>query len=226
LDANEDFEISAFSVAADEVGGDYYDSFKVNDNKIALIIGDVSGKGTSAAFHMSQMKGIFHGLAQLDLPPEDFLIKANKAINTSLDKTSFVTISYFILDRTEKKVKFARAGHCPTLYYDKEKKRASYFTNKGLGLGIVRDDSYAKYVQQRDFSYQSGDILILYTDGITEASNFKAEEFGYDRLSDIIDKNAALDVEELQKKIISDLYEFCGQSELDDDYTTVIVKFK
>ncbi len=104
LDANEDFEISAFSVAADEVGGDYYDSFKVNDNKIALIIGDVSGKGTSAAFHMSQMKGIFHGLAQLDLPPEDFLIKANKSINTSLDKTSFVTISYFILDRTEKKV--------------------------------------------------------------------------------------------------------------------------
>ncbi len=226
LDANEDFEIAAFSEAADEVGGDYYDSFKVNDNKIALIIGDVSGKGTSAAFHMSQMKGIFHGLAQLDLPPEEFLIKANKAINTSLDKTSFVTISYFILDRTEKKVKFARAGHCPTLFYDSEKKRASYFTNKGLGLGIVRDDSYAKYVQQRDFSYKSGDILILYTDGITEASNFKAEEFGYDRLSDIIDKNAALDVVEIQKKIISDLYEFCGQSELDDDYTTVIVKFK
>lgn len=226
LDANEDFEISAFSVSADEVGGDYYDSFKVNDNKIALIIGDVSGKGTSAAFHMSQMKGIFHGLAQLDLPPEEFLIKANKAINTSLDKTSFVTISYFILDRTEKKVKFARAGHCPTLYYNKEKNRASYFTNKGLGLGIVRDDSYAKYVQQRDFSYQSGDILILYTDGITEASNFKAEEFGYDRLSHIINENAALDVIELQKKIISDLYEFCGHSELDDDYTTVIVKFK
>ena len=226
LDANEDFEIAAFSEAADEVGGDYYDSFKINDHKIALIIGDVSGKGTSAAFHMSQMKGIFHGLAQLDLPPEEFLIRANRAINTSLDKTSFVTISYFIIDRIEKKVKFARAGHCPTLYYNKEENQASYFTNKGLGLGIVRDDSYAKYVQPRDFYYQSGDILLLYTDGITEASNFKAEEFGYDRLSNIINDNARLDVTELQKKIISDLYEFCGQSELDDDYTTVIVKFK
>jgi serine phosphatase RsbU (regulator of sigma subunit) len=226
LDANEDFEIAAFSEAADEVGGDYYDSFKINDNKIALIIGDVSGKGTSAAFHMSQMKGIFHGLAQLDLPPEEFLIRANRAINTSLDKTSFVTISYFILDRIEKKVEFARAGHCPTLFYNKERNQARYFTNKGLGLGIVRDDSYAKYVQQQDFYYQSGDILLLYTDGITEASNFKAEEFGYDRLSNIINENAALDVADLQKKIISDLYEFCGQSELDDDYTTVIVKFK
>jgi sigma-B regulation protein RsbU (phosphoserine phosphatase) len=226
LDANEDFEIAAFSEAADEVGGDYYDSFKINENKIALIIGDVSGKGTSAAFHMSQMKGIFHGLAQLDLPPEDFLIKANRAINTSLDKTSFVTISYFIIDRTEKKVSFARAGHCPTLYFTKGENRASYFTNKGLGLGIVRDDSYAKYVQSRDFYYQPDDILILYTDGITEASNFKAEEFGYDRLANIINENARLDATDLQKKIISDLYEFCGQSELDDDYTTVIVKFK
>ena len=226
LDANDDFEIAAFSEAADEVGGDYYDSFKINEDKIALIIGDVSGKGTSAAFHMSQMKGIFHGLAQLDLPPEDFLIKANRAINTSLDKTSFVTISYFIIDRTKKKVSFARAGHCPTLYFTKGENQAAYFTNKGLGLGIVRDDSYAKYVQSRDFHYQSGDILVLYTDGITEASNFKAEEFGYDRLANIINENAGLDATDLQKKIISDLYEFCGQSELDDDYTTVIVKFK
>jgi sigma-B regulation protein RsbU (phosphoserine phosphatase) len=226
LDTNEDFEIAAFSEAADEVGGDYYDSFKISDNKVALIIGDVSGKGTSAAFHMSQVKGVFHGLAQLDLPPSEFLIKANKAISTSLDRTSFVTISYYILDRTEKKVEFARAGHCPTLYFEKEKSSASYFTNKGLGLGIVRNDSFEKYVQPRDFSYKPGDILVLYTDGITEASNFKAEEFGYDRLAEIINQNAELSADEIQTKIIENLYEFCGQSDLDDDYTTVIVKFK
>jgi len=226
LDANADFDITAFSEAADEVGGDYYDSFKINDHKIALIIGDVSGKGTSAAFHMSQMKGVFHALAQLDLPPEEFLIKANKAINTSLDKTSFVTISYFVLDRAEKMVKFARAGHCPTLYFDKEKNRASYFTNKGLGLGIVRNDSFAKYVQPRAFSYLPGDILVLYTDGITEAKNFKGDELGYDHLAKIINENAGLEAADLQKKIIAELYEFCGQTDLDDDYTTVIVKFK
>jgi serine phosphatase RsbU (regulator of sigma subunit) len=226
LDSNEDYEIAAFSEAADEVGGDYYDSSKISDNKVALIIGDVSCKGTSAAFHMSQVKGVFHGLAQLDLPPSEFLIKANRAISTSLDRTSFVTISYFVLDRTDKKVKFARAGHCPTLYFDHKKSSASYFTNKGLGLGIVRNESFAKYVQPRDFSYHSGDVLVLYTDGITEASNFKGEEFGYDRLAEIINKHAALTAEELQKKIIENLYEFCGQTDLDDDYTTVIVKFK
>jgi sigma-B regulation protein RsbU (phosphoserine phosphatase) len=226
LDANDDFNIAAFSKAADEVGGDYYDSFKINDQKIALIIGDVSGKGTSAAFHMSQMKGVFHGLAQLDLPPDDFLIKANTAINTSLDKTSFITISYFVIDSLKKEVVFARAGHCPTLFYVNTKQQASYFTNKGLGLGIVRNESFAQYVQQRQFQYNSGDILILYTDGITEAKNFKGEEFGYDRLAEIVNNNAHLSAHELQEKIISDLYEFCGQEEIDDDYTTVIVKFK
>ncbi|MEN8249029.1 MAG: GAF domain-containing SpoIIE family protein phosphatase [Bacteroidota bacterium] len=226
LDTNPDFDIAAYSKSADEVGGDYYDSFKINDNKIALIIGDVSGKGTSAAFHMSQVKGVFHALAQLDLPPEEFLIRANKAIITSLDKTSFVTISYFVIDRTEKKVEFARAGHCPSLYFTKQDSNASYFKNKGLGLGIVRNESYAQYVQPRQFRYKSGDILVLYTDGITEAMNFKGEEYGYDRLAQIVSNNGKADAGDLQKKIIDDLYKFCGQTGLNDDYTTVIIKFK
>ena len=226
LDANDDFSIVAYSMAADEVGGDYYDSVKINDDKTALIIGDVSGKGTSAAFHMSQMKGVFHGLAQLDLNPEEFMIKANKAINSSLDKTSFITISYFVLDQAKKEVTFARAGHCPTLFYEKDKAQASYFTNKGLGLGIVRNDSFADYVQPREFNYKPGDILILYTDGITEAKNFKGEEYGYDRLAETINNNAAKEAEEIQEIIINDVYEFCGHSEIDDDYTAVIVKFK
>jgi len=225
LDANDDFEISVFSAAADEVGGDYYDSYQISEDRIALIIGDVSGKGTSAAFHMSQMKGVFHGLAQLDLGANDLLIKANGAISTSLDKTSFVTISYFVIDRAEKKVEFARAGHCPTLYYNSEKSNASYFTNKGLGLGIVRNESFSNYVQPQEFYYRPGDVLVLYTDGITEAKNSKGEEYGYDRLANVINKSAQLEIAELQKKIIDNLYEFCGQTNIDDDYTTVIVKF-
>ena len=226
LHTNDDFNIVAYSKAADEVGGDYYDSVKINKDKTALIIGDVSGKGTSAAFHMSQMKGVFHGLAQLDLNPDEFMIRANTAINTSLDKTSFITISYFVLDQAKKEVKFARAGHCPTLFYEKEKKQASYFTNKGLGLGIVRNDSFADYVQPREFNYSPGDVLILYTDGITEAKNFKGEEYGYDRLADVINKNAAREAAAIQEILINDVYDFCGHSEIDDDYTTVIVKFK
>ena len=226
LDTNDDYNIVAYSKAADEVGGDYYDSVKIDKNRTALIIGDVSGKGTSAAFHMSQMKGVFHGLAQMDLSPDEFMIKANKAMNSSLDKTSFITISYFVIDQAKKEVKFARAGHCPTLFYEHDKKQASYFTNKGLGLGIVRNDSFADYVQPREFKYSPGDVLVLYTDGITEAKNFKGEEYGYDRLAEIINNNAEKEANEIQEIMIKDVYDFCGNSEIDDDYTAVIVKFK
>lgn len=226
LEANDDFDIVAFSEAADEVGGDYYDAYRITDDRISLIIGDVSGKGTSAAFHMAQMKGIFHSLAQLDLSPAEFLIKANKAISTGLDKTSFVTISYFVINQKDKKVEFARAGHCPTLYYSQEQNSSSYFTNKGLGLGIIRNQDFKNYVQVCSFTYQPGDIMVLYTDGITEAKNAGNEEYGYERLKTVLKENASQTAGDIQVDIIGDLYEFCEQNELEDDYTTVIIKFK
>ncbi|HHL52359.1 MAG TPA: serine/threonine protein phosphatase [Flammeovirgaceae bacterium] len=221
-----DFEIAAFSQAADEVGGDYYDTLQIDNHKTALIIGDVSGKGTSAAFHMSQMRGIFHGLAQMNLPPEEFLLRANRAISSGLDKTSFITISYYVIDSAARQVTFARAGHCPTLYYSHQTGKASYFANKGLGLGMVRNSQYQNYIQPRTFSYKPGDILILYTDGITEARNKLGEEFGYERLITLVEQHAELAAYDIQQRIIDALYEFCGHRELDDDYTVIIVKFK
>ncbi|MTI20216.1 serine/threonine protein phosphatase, partial [Fulvivirga sp. RKSG066] len=179
LDKSDDFDIVAFSEAADEVGGDYYDTYRINENKLALIISDVSGKGTSAAFHMSQMKGVFHSLSQLDQSPKDFLVNANKALSLCLDRTSFITTSFFVIDSAKKSIEFARAGHCPTLYYNAKDKKADFFKNKGLGLGILRADGFENYIQTNAISYAQDDIIVLYTDGITEAKNYKSEEYGY-----------------------------------------------
>ncbi|MDH5396689.1 MAG: SpoIIE family protein phosphatase [Cyclobacteriaceae bacterium] len=224
-ESNSDFDIVAFSGAADEVGGDYYDTHKINDHKIALIIGDVSGKGTSAAFHMSQMKGIFQSLGQLNLSPKLFLIKANNALSRCLDKASFITATYFMIDSKRKKVSFARAGHCPTLYFKKKKNKVDFFKNKGLGLGILRNESFEDYIQESQFSYDPGDIFVLYTDGITEAKNKKGEEYGYDRLIDILDAHTESEPGNIREAIIADLYKFIESETLDDDYTIVIVKF-
>ncbi len=226
LDSNEDFDIIAFSRAADEVGGDYYDSYKIDENKIALMIGDVSGKGTSAAFNMSQMKGVFHSLSQLKLTPIDFLSYANIALSNCLEKTSFITASYFTIDKTKRSVEFARAGHCPTLYYRHKKGKAEYFENKGLGLGILRDKNYPNYLEESTISYETGDIMVLYTDGITEAKNFKKEEFGYDQLLLLLEKNSNKNPEEISSSIIKELYAFAGDKDINDDYTLVIIKFK
>ncbi len=226
LDSNEDFDIVAFSRAADEVGGDYYDSYKIADEKIALIIGDVSGKGTSAAFNMSQMKGVFHSLSQVDLKAADFFAYANKALSSCLEKTSFITASYFIIDKTKRRVEFARAGHCPTLYYHREQDKTEFLENKGLGLGILRDDNFPNYLEEAYIDYQSGDIMVLYTDGITEAANFKKEEYGYEKIRILLEQNKEKSSAEISQIMIDDLYSFLGDTNVNDDYTLLILKFK
>ncbi|HNP79147.1 MAG TPA: SpoIIE family protein phosphatase, partial [Cyclobacteriaceae bacterium] len=113
LETDADFEMAAFSESADEVGGDYYDTLRINDHQVGLIIADVSGKGTTAAFHMSQMKGIFHSLAQQGLDPKEFMVRANRALRYCLERGSFISATYFVVDTRDKKIFYSRAGHCP-----------------------------------------------------------------------------------------------------------------
>lgn len=226
LHTNFDLEISGFSKAAAEVGGDYFDTHKLDADRLAVIVGDVSGKGTSAAFHMSQMKGIFQSLVQLNLTAKDFIIKANNALSECLDRTSFITISYFIIDSRKKKFEFSRAGHCPTLYYSAKKQSVEFLVDNGLGLGILRDHQFDEFVDTTIMEYESGDILFLYTDGITEAKNETNEEFGYDRLKQFLQKHAHYSAELMKEEILKNLYDFCGSSNLDDDITTLIIKVK
>ena len=224
LEQDPDFEIAAFSESADEVGGDYYDTLRINEHLVSIIIADVSGKGTTAAFHMSQMKGIFHSLAQRDIEPDDFMKQANQALKYCLERGSFISATYFIINTQSKKIRYARAGHCPVLYYCTDKKSFEYFKDKGVALGMVRNRSYANFIQAYEFDYKPGDLMVLYTDGITEAKDGKGEEFGYDRLLATVKEVCSEPAKVVQDHLISKLYEFSGE-DIDDDYTTMIVKF-
>ncbi len=226
LHTNEDLEISAFSKAAAEVGGDYFDTYKMADQRLALIVGDVSGKGTSAAFHMSQMKGVFQSLVQMNLSAREFIIKANNALSGSLDRTSFITATYINIDSKKKRIEFSRAGHCPSLYYSAKEKKVRYLEDNGLGLGILRDSQFNDFVDVNEIEYSSGDILFLYTDGITEAKNSKNEEFGYDRLKLFLEKHVFYSAEYIKDEVLKTLHEFCECSNLGDDVTALIVKVK
>lgn len=225
LEKDGDFEIAAFSESADEVGGDYYDTLRTNNHEVSLIIADVSGKGTTAAFHMSQMKGIFHSLAQDCIEPDTFMKRANQALVYCLERGSFISATYFVINTQDKKVKYSRAGHCPVLYYHAEKGNVEYLKDKGIALGMVRNKSYGNFIQANEFKYRSGDIMVLYTDGITEAKDKKGEEFGYDRLTQTLLEVKTLSPKEIQDHMINRLYEFSGTQNINDDYTTMIVKF-
>lgn len=226
LEKDDDFDIAAFSESADEVGGDYYDTLRTNPNEVSLIIADVSGKGTTAAFHMSQMKGIFHSLAQDCIEPDTFMKRANQALVYCLERGSFISATFFVINTQEKKVRYSRAGHCPVLYYHAAQDSVEYLRDKGIALGMVRNKSYGNFIQANEFEYRSGDIMVLYTDGITEAKDKKGEEFGYDRLTQVLVEVKDLSPKLIQEHMINKLYEFSGTRNINDDYTTMIVKFK
>ncbi|HCW08842.1 MAG TPA: serine/threonine protein phosphatase, partial [Cytophagales bacterium] len=156
LEEDNDFEIVAFSASADEVGGDYYDTLRINETTVALIIADVSGKGTTAAFHMSQMKGIFHSLAQQHFDPKEFMQRANQALVYCLERGSFISASYFVVDTENKKVKYSRAGHCPVLYFHSGDNQSKFLKDRGAALGMVRSKDYSNYVETNELTYSAG----------------------------------------------------------------------
>jgi phosphoserine phosphatase RsbU/P len=227
LDHPESFAICAYSNAADEVGGDYYDTFKLDESRYVLIIGDVSGKGTSAAFHMSQMKGIFHSLIQLGLSPAEFMIKANSALSKCLERNHFITASIFILDIEKQEICHSRAGHVPTLIYSAKEEKSEFLMFDGLGLGILRNKLYENHVQERTFRYEAGDILVLITDGIVEAKNQKGLQFGFERVKSLVEINHLKTPKEIQHVLIDSLHAFVGgDGMIDDDYSLMVVKFE
>ncbi|WP_338764957.1 PP2C family protein-serine/threonine phosphatase [Bernardetia sp. ABR2-2B] len=226
IDVDNQFEICVKAGSADEVGGDYYDYFQVAPHRFAVIIADVAGNGTSAAFYMAQMKGIFHSLVRLDLSPDLFMEYANNALSSCLEARLFITATYLIIDTEKRKIYSSRAGHCPTLYYNAREEKADFLEEKGIGLGIIRNGTYGKHTQVSIFDYEEGDTFFLYTDGINEARHpVSKEEYGYDRIKNFLEENAHCSVSQIAELVIDDIYQFIEGDDLRDDYTVMVMRF-
>ncbi|GAA4044025.1 hypothetical protein GCM10022409_32640 [Hymenobacter glaciei] len=231
------FDISSHSLAAKEVGGDFYDFLHLPGRRLAVIIGDVSGKGVTAAFHMAQMKGIFHSLMQENplaknerdkFPvPSKFMAQANTALIHCLEKSSFITSSLYIIDYEQGGFVFARAGHCHTLYYHAMREEVFYFESQGLGLGIIRNDSYEKHIKNQFYDYSPGDVMVIYTDGIVEARGGDGtDEYGEDRLKLRLEESYFQEADDIKSYILDDLNAFTSGHPIHDDQTLLVIKFK
>ena len=231
------FEISSHSLAAKEVGGDFYDFLHLQGRRLAIIIGDVSGKGVTAAFHMAQMKGIFHSLMQENplaknerdkFPvPSKFMAQANTALVHCLEKSSFITSSLYIIDYEQGGFVFARAGHCHTLYYHALREEVFYFQSQGLGLGIIRNESYEKHIKNQFYDYSPGDVMVIYTDGIVEARGGNGtDEYGEDRLKLRLEESYFHEANDIKSFILNDLNSFTHGHPIHDDQTLLVIKFK
>ncbi|MGI4743540.1 MAG: PP2C family protein-serine/threonine phosphatase [Janthinobacterium lividum] len=230
------FEISTYAQAAKEVGGDFYDFLHLPGQKLAVLIGDVSGKGVTAAFHTAQMKGIFHALMQANPlakkerdrypDPHRFMVQANEALTHCLERSSFITAAFYLIDYQAGGFSFARAGHCHTLYYHSIKEEVSYFRTEGLGLGIIRDTNYEKFVKTQFWDYNPGDVMVIYTDGIVEARDGLGNEYGEERLRLMLEACFYQSAEEINNHLRNDVLDFSRGQPLHDDQTLLVIKFK
>ncbi len=216
--------IAASNVSAERVGGDYYDFLLLDDNHLCLIIGDVSGKGASAAFYMAEMQGIFQSVSRLAANPVEFLKHANAALAHSLDKNVFISVIYGLLDLEKEEFTLSRAGHCPVAMINLNGE-ARYLRPNGLGLGLDRGELFEKTLEEERIALSPGDVFVLYTDGVVESRNKEGEEYGYDRLLEALKQNRHEDAYDIHDSLIHDLHTFLGEESYDDDMTLVVLKW-
>lgn len=217
-------EIASVFIPAFEVGGDYYDFFRISETKLGFVIADVSGKGISAAFIMAEVKGIFESLSKTIERPKEILIKANEILKETLDSKTFVSAAYGYFDFNEKKLIFARAGHCPLfLIRDMNSKQ---IRPSGLGLGLSSKEYFEQTLEEFSIDLFRNDTIVLYTDGVTDAKNEQMEDFGDKYFLNVLQDNASLSAQELSNKIIREITVFSSQHNQYDDITLVIFKWK
>lgn len=221
--------LAAHCEPAREVGGDYFDYLPIDDRRLGLLIADVSGKGTSAALYMAELKGLMLSLSRQHTSPRKLLIEANQIIARHLDTRSFITITYAVVDLDARTFTYARAGHCPLIYIPgpyAPARSPQILTPDGLVLGLQIDDGtlFERMLQEETLPLGIGDLFVLYTDGITEAMNAEGDCYGESRLAAFVREHADLPFEELRERILREVRAFAGGAAQQDDITMLLLR--
>jgi phosphoserine phosphatase RsbU/P len=217
-----EYEIGAFSLPALEVGGDYYDFITISPDKIGLVIGDVSGKGFPAALFMAVSRTCVRSNATDNNTAGTAICNANRILSQDSSSGMFITLFYTVLDLSQKKLSYVNAGHNPPVVFRSADKKISTLQGKGIALGVIDEID----LEEKEVNLAENDIVVFYTDGVTEAINHKEEQFGQQRLSDLIVRYNQLTAKELVDKIKSEIMEFTRGEAQFDDLTLFALKVK
>ncbi len=211
--------------AAREVGGDYYDFFELSPHELGVMIADVSGKGTSAALYMAELKGIVLALSQGERSPRNLLIRVNQLLAGHLDNRSFITMTYAVIDLHKRTLTMARAGHTPMVLVSGG--RSEIVTPDGMVLGLRLPGAemlFERLLEEHVTPLAPGDVVVFYTDGITEAMDVDGELFGDDRLAQVLRSQHELSAAGLRERVLREVRAFVGEAEAHDDMTMVVLK--
>jgi serine phosphatase RsbU (regulator of sigma subunit)/anti-sigma regulatory factor (Ser/Thr protein kinase) len=219
---NEEYGIYAEMIAAKEVGGDFYDFYKLNDTTVAFLVADVSGKGIPAAMFMMTAKTIIKDLAESGMAVNDIFTKANEKLCENNESGMFVTAWMGILDLTTGNVQFANAGHNPPLL---KRTDGSFITLKTRAGFVLAGMEGVRY-RVGEIALNEGDRLFLYTDGVPEATDIDNKLYGEDRLLSFMNQNASMEATKLLPALKSNIDEFVGEAPQFDDITMLMFDYK
>ena len=221
-------ELAAASLPATEVGGDYYDYFRLSGSQLVLVIGDVSGHGLASGLLLSGVRSCLYLLEKELASPKEVLDRLNPMVRKTTDRRTYVTLLCAVLDRAPDgsgvDLTVASAGHPPLLCWNAQAKEFTEVGDGSLPLGTRLD---AQYHQHRH-KVRRGDLLVFYTDGLVETRNGGGQDYGYPRLQRTVARAAAgtHSVREIRDSILGDLSHFKGDSEQSDDITVVVARVK
>jgi len=213
------FDISAYNFPTEEVSGDYYDWVRIYDDQIGLVIADVAGKGIPAALLMVFLRASLRAATHIGYATHISMAKVNFLLWESIERNQFITAFYGILDASNRTLHYSNAGHNPPLLIDAQ--GATRFIEWGeQPLGMFRDTRYHEHYH----TFRPGEILVLYTDGVTEALSPNGEEFGRDRLITAVKSGLTLSARELIASMQRDVFQWTDGVGLTDDATFFVIK--
>jgi sigma-B regulation protein RsbU (phosphoserine phosphatase) len=221
--------VTALCVPAREVGGDYYDFLPLDAHRVGVLIADVSGKGTSAALYMAELKGLVLSLSEIHTSPRDLLVAANRIIAKHLDARSFITMTYAVIDLRTRTMTYARAGHTPLIYVPGagvHSRRAQILVPDGMVLGLKIDNGemFERLLEESTIPLNPGDLYLFFTDGISEAMNARDDLFGEQRLGELVESHAHLPSDQLRERMLREIAAFVGDAPQHDDMTMILLK--
>ncbi|NQT91104.1 MAG: CHASE2 domain-containing protein [Candidatus Omnitrophica bacterium] len=213
-------DIAVAMTPARAVGGDLYDFIEIEKNLLGIMVGDVSGKGMPAALFMAKAISDFRFHAKTEKEPVKVVTELNDQISVESSSGLFVTLSYMMVDMDSKKLKIVDAGHLPVIYAGADKETSLITSTSGMAVGIMDGVEFG----ESEVSMVPGDVFVLYTDGVTEARNTRKEEFGEDRLKEVVTRYKGLDAKGITAKLYDELKHFTGKAPQHDDITIAVVK--
>jgi serine phosphatase RsbU (regulator of sigma subunit) len=211
---------------ARQVGGDYYDFFDLGEGRMGVLVADVSGKGTSAALYTAELKGLMIALSHNERSPRRLLVDVNRLLSAHLDNRSFITMTYAVIDFRALTLTFARAGHTPLIVVSDGKSEVIAPSGMVLGLRLPgAADRFEELLEEHTRPISAGDVVVLYTDGITEAMDAEGELFGDAALARVVESHRQLDAPGIRERVLREVKAFVGDAEPHDDMTMVVLKF-